>query len=49
MLKLKKWKEDQKKCKASANDCTTLKSNYVIQTSEISKNSGKDLGEKIYF
>ena len=43
---VKKWKEDQKKCKASANDCTTLKSNYVIQTSEISKNSGKDLGEK---
>ena len=43
---VKKWKEDQKKCKASANDCTTLKSNYVIKTSEISKRSGKDLGEK---
>lgn len=43
---LAKYNIDKKKCLASANDCTTLKSNYVIQTSEISKNSGKDLGEK---
>ncbi len=42
-----KYKIDKKNCLASAKDtCVTRNSSYVIKTNEISKNTGKDVGNE---